>query len=203
MKLPLTLVTLLSTALAIPNSFISCATEPTNPPRPCGFKIAPCEQGYYCSASDPSCPATRHENCAGQCMPGTAAATPTAYVRTTTSSRKYTLPPGVTPTYLTFTDVPSTRPTSAPRPPHSYKSCGGHRVSPVNCDAGETCIDDPWRGGCGQACDMPGICVNLEEAKFCGGYAGLGCPEGKRCVDDPRDGCDPRGRGRDCGGKCI
>jgi len=93
--------------------------------------------------------------------------------------------------------TPTQRP---PRPTHTYASCGGHRVQPLSCPDGEICVDDPYRGGCGQACDMPGICVR---PVFCGGFAGLRCRDGRRCVEDPRDDCDPRNGGADCGGICV
>lgn len=35
----------------------------------------------------------------------------------------------------------------------------------------------------------------------CGGIAGIPCPGGYVCVDDPADGCDPA-TGADCGGRC-
>jgi hypothetical protein len=38
--------------------------------------------------------------------------------------------------------------------------------------------------------------------QFCGGIAGIPCPEGFVCVDDPRDDCNPKTGGRDCGGIC-
>lgn len=38
---------------------------------------------------------------------------------------------------------------------------------------------------------------------FCGGFAGIACPAGQRCVDDPNDGCDPNKGGADCGGICV
>ena len=38
--------------------------------------------------------------------------------------------------------------------------------------------------------------------QFCGGIAGIPCPEGFVCVDVPGDGCDPRRGGADCGGYC-
>lgn len=38
---------------------------------------------------------------------------------------------------------------------------------------------------------------------FCGGIAGLPCPEGQTCVDDPGDDCDPQAGGADCGGVCV
>jgi len=90
--------------------------------------------------------------------------------------------------------------TERPRPTHTYPSCGGFRPSPVSCPRGEICIDDPYRGGCGQACDMPGICV---KPVFCGGFAGRPCKDGRRCIDDPRDECDPKHGGADCGGLCV
>jgi hypothetical protein len=36
----------------------------------------------------------------------------------------------------------------------------------------------------------------------CGGIAGMPCPEGATCVDDPSDSCDPTQGGADCGGLC-
>ncbi len=38
---------------------------------------------------------------------------------------------------------------------------------------------------------------------FCGGIAGIPCPPGQQCVDNPSDGCDPQNGGADCGGICI
>ena len=37
----------------------------------------------------------------------------------------------------------------------------------------------------------------------CGGFAGLLCPEGLICVDDPSDDCDPARGGADCIGVCV
>lgn len=37
----------------------------------------------------------------------------------------------------------------------------------------------------------------------CGGIAGLPCPDGFMCVDDPGDGCDPTLGGADCSGLCV
>ncbi|KAL1839100.1 hypothetical protein VTJ49DRAFT_1868 [Mycothermus thermophilus] len=91
----------------------------------------------------------------------------------------------------------STRP-STPRP--TYQSCGGFRIKPYECPDGEICVDDPYVGGCGMACDRPGICV---KPVFCGGFAGIPCKDGKKCVDDPRDDCDPMNGGADCGGICV
>jgi len=41
------------------------------------------------------------------------------------------------------------------------------------------------------------------EGTFCGGIAGIGCPEGEICTDDPSDDCDPNQGGADCGGICV
>ncbi|MBZ4421482.1 hypothetical protein [Myxococcus sp. RHSTA-1-4] len=41
------------------------------------------------------------------------------------------------------------------------------------------------------------------EGSFCGGIAGITCPEGYSCVDDPRDDCDPKNSGADCSGICT
>lgn len=116
----------------------------------------------------------RGENCAGVCVPAS--------------------PP-------TLTVVPTKPTATTARPPKpTYASCGGFRVKPVDCPKGEVCIDNPYVEGCGMACDMPGICV---EPVFCGGFAGIPCKDGKICVDDPRDSCDPLNGGADCGGICV
>lgn len=36
----------------------------------------------------------------------------------------------------------------------------------------------------------------------CGGIAGMVCPDGMTCVDDPSDSCDPANDGADCIGTC-
>ena len=41
------------------------------------------------------------------------------------------------------------------------------------------------------------------EPAFCGGFAGIPCPQGQSCIDDPNDGCDPNAGGADCGGICV
>jgi hypothetical protein len=38
---------------------------------------------------------------------------------------------------------------------------------------------------------------------MCGGFAGIACPDGLECVDDPSDDCDPEHGGADCGGICV
>ncbi|KAF1811028.1 hypothetical protein P152DRAFT_459900 [Eremomyces bilateralis CBS 781.70] len=79
--------------------------------------------------------------------------------------------------------------------------CGG--LLGIQCDEGELCINDPWGPECGMGCDVPGICVS-GSSKMCGGFAGFKCagPE-QVCVDDPRDDCDPKNGGFDCGGLCV
>ncbi len=42
----------------------------------------------------------------------------------------------------------------------------------------------------------------IKKAKPCGGIAGLLCPRGYTCVDDPRDACNPAKGGFDCIGYC-
>ena len=37
----------------------------------------------------------------------------------------------------------------------------------------------------------------------CDGFAGLACPDGYVCVDDPTDDCDPDRGGADCAGICT
>jgi hypothetical protein len=100
----------------------------------------------------------------------------------------------------TRTSTTSTTSATATEPTFTYQSCGGFRIQQKPCPVDQICVDDPRQGGCGMACDMPGICVT---PTFCGGFAGLRCRDGKICVDDPRDDCDPMNGGADCGGICV
>ncbi|KAK1675004.1 hypothetical protein BDP55DRAFT_166311 [Colletotrichum godetiae] len=88
----------------------------------------------------------------------------------------------------------------APSKTNIYQECGGLRPTPNPCPASFECIDDPFRKGCGLACDQPGICV---VPIMCGGIAAIKCPAGKWCVDDPRDDCHPLQGGADCAGLCV
>jgi hypothetical protein len=48
--------------------------------------------------------------------------------------------------------------------------------------------------GCAKKGEPPG--------QACGGITAAQCPEGKKCVDDPSDTCDPNKGGADCPGIC-
>ncbi|TFK95071.1 hypothetical protein BDV98DRAFT_609155 [Pterulicium gracile] len=85
--------------------------------------------------------------------------------------------------------------------PHRYRSCGGRRIETRGCPRGYVCVDDPYVGGCGMACDAPGICVKPNT--FCGGFAGFRCKGEKRCVDNSSDDCSSLNGGADCGGICV
>ncbi|MBN9133905.1 MAG: proteinase inhibitor [Nitrosospira multiformis] len=52
----------------------------------------------------------------------------------------------------------------------------------------------------GVSIDHEGECRPEQQA--CAGIAGIRCPEGKTCVDDPSDDCDPKRGGADCPGIC-
>ncbi|KAF2396796.1 hypothetical protein EJ06DRAFT_533533 [Trichodelitschia bisporula] len=180
----------------------AAAARPTPPPLdpeasiegpPCGFKTMPCQPGWTCKKLDESC--TRGENCAGVCTRKAAAA---ANGRPPFRPGPPGLDAPVTSTKPSATRRPSPARPAATRP--SYKSCGGFRIRNEPCAAGEICVDDPYAGGCGMACDAPGVCV---KPVFCGGFAGFQCAGGLMCVDDPRDDCDPRNGGSDCGGICV
>jgi hypothetical protein len=62
----------------------------------------------------------------------------------------------------------------------------------------------------GNACTAAGAGVSIKyegeckknEPQACGGIAGIRCPEGKTCVDNPADDCDPKKGGADCSGIC-
>lgn len=86
---------------------------------------------------------------------------------------------------------------------NTYPSCGGHRPDPPTCADDKVCLDDPRTPeSCGQACDVPGICLPKVKIQ-CGGFTGKACPEGLFCYDVPDDGCDPENGGADCGGICV
>lgn len=86
--------------------------------------------------------------------------------------------------------------------------CGG----PVDPPAGEKCGDTTCgadeqccSASCGICGPKGGFCPAIECApkpQTCGGIAGIACPKGQTCVDDPSDGCDPKHGGADCGGIC-
>lgn len=48
-----------------------------------------------------------------------------------------------------------------------------------------------------------GACAAPPPGSFCGGIAGIQCPDGQVCVDDENDDCDPADGGADCGGVCV
>lgn len=108
-----------------------------------------------------------------------------------------------TPTLVT---VPTKKPTKTVKtiktasPTATHAICGGGRANYRQCDDGYTCIKEPGSVGCGPACDGLGICV---KDKMCGGFVGIRCGSGQTCVDDPRDDCDPKNGGADCGGLCV
>jgi hypothetical protein len=79
-----------------------------------------------------------------------------------------------------------------PVPSVACKECpdGGNFSCPdAVCTAGRCGVSFP-------TCPEP-------ELTFCGGFAGIQCPSGLECVDDPRDDCSPCRGGADCGGICV
>lgn len=76
-----------------------------------------------------------------------------------------------------------------------------------------SCVDSGCDGAavdgncwCDDDCFRYGDCCEDRVAECgaltCGGFAGLACPAGLECVDDPNDGCDPSAGGADCAGIC-
>lgn len=101
--------------------------------------------------------------------------------------------------------------------------CGG--FAGIQCPTGYVCVDNP-NDGCDPShggADCGGICLKKTgggtadagtgtkpdaggthpTGAICGGFAGLQCPAGETCVDDPDDGCDPMHGGADCSGRCV
>ncbi|KAL0256548.1 hypothetical protein SLS55_008943 [Diplodia seriata] len=96
---------------------------------------------------------------------------------------------------------------TAPPPPSEPAPfrCGGPDAAA--CPGGLSCVRDldpdadrPY-GGCGPSCGEYGVCIVPQS---CGGFAGTPCgEEGRLCVDDPNDDCDPENGGADCVGMCV
>ena len=53
-----------------------------------------------------------------------------------------------------------------------------------------------------QGCELCGCNPPPVDKVSCGGFAGIACPGGGKCADDPTDSCDPKAGGADCGGIC-
>jgi hypothetical protein len=69
------------------------------------------------------------------------------------------------------------------------------------CD-GQTYSNSCMAAAAGMSVVHDGAC-DAEPGQFCGGIAGIACPEGQVCVNDPTDTCDPALGGADCGGVCV
>lgn len=69
------------------------------------------------------------------------------------------------------------------------------------CD-GNTYSNSCFAAMAGTGVVAEGECEPPPPGSFCGGFAGIQCPEGQVCVDDPNDDCDPENGGADCGGVC-
>ncbi|MCP4447992.1 MAG: hypothetical protein GY811_22055 [Myxococcales bacterium] len=95
--------------------------------------------------------------------------------------------------------------------------CGFADASGVCAPRPEACITlyDPvcgcngqtYSNGCmaasaGTSVQKDGACDD-PQAKFCGGFANIQCPDGLECIDDPDDDCDVSNGGADCGGICV
>ncbi|MDQ3186593.1 MAG: Kazal-type serine protease inhibitor family protein [Pseudomonadota bacterium] len=68
------------------------------------------------------------------------------------------------------------------------------------CD-GKTYGNACTAAAAGVSVEHDGEC-NKSEPQACGGIAGIQCPQGKTCADDPTDDCDPKRGGADCPGIC-
>ena len=77
-------------------------------------------------------------------------------------------------------------------------SCGGFVMNSHKCPDGYDCALPVGKP------DIPGKCEAAgSTGKTCGGIAGITCPSGQTCVDNPSDGCDPSAGGADCSGECV
>lgn len=78
-------------------------------------------------------------------------------------------------------------------------------VGPMQvCPKGTICSDNPARPDCLLAADCPGICMKGEEPPlYCGGSDDFECADGRVCVDDPSDECNPFTGGVNCTKLCT
>jgi hypothetical protein len=83
-----------------------------------------------------------------------------------------------------------------------------------DCSMGLRCVNGACRSQCSAEACNNGIdddcdgqvdegCNTVDAGVVCGGFAGLECPMGLSCIDDPSDDCDPLMGGSDCGGLCV
>ncbi|KAL8670917.1 MAG: hypothetical protein Q9168_004563 [Polycauliona sp. 1 TL-2023] len=90
--------------------------------------------------------------------------------------------------------------------------CSSIDLCPGTCQPSCTLTSDRQPCAYGQKCSaLPGFSIQqtgfCPDPVFCGGFGNLKC-EGEadgteKCIDDPRDTCDPKKGGRDCGGICV
>jgi hypothetical protein len=83
-----------------------------------------------------------------------------------------------------------TKPTVCTRDFRPVCGCDGKTYGNA-CTAAAEDISIDHEGECGSA-----------KPQACGGIAGVQCPYGQVCVDDPSDSCDPKHGGADCSGTC-
>ncbi|KAH7324174.1 hypothetical protein B0I35DRAFT_157283 [Stachybotrys elegans] len=160
---------------------------PSNFRRPCGQRIAPCSTGFTCVPNDKEC--TNLDRCLGTCAPEVIAAL---------SSAAIALPDLPTPS-----SASPVQPTPSIQNGNDYQPCGLAMPEILSsCPEGSHCAVDPRSTLSSLLGIGPKICIP-DSASFCGGFAGIQCPEGLQCYDVPNDGCDVRNGGADCGGVCL
>ncbi|KAI4599991.1 hypothetical protein KJ359_001092 [Pestalotiopsis sp. 9143b] len=174
----------------------------------CGFKLAPCTDGNVCVPDSPDCTNTVGQ-CAGTCTAPLDDARACGLRIAPCDDGTVCVPndPSCIDTDRCLGKcypLPTSTVETRKAPTTTYQACGGEAITPNHCPADYQCIDDPRKGGCGLACDAPGICVP-NDYPACSGFVGRSCPEGSglECYDFPNDDCDPSNGGADCIGICL
>jgi hypothetical protein len=165
------------------------SSQTANRGRPCGGIAAiPCPDGFICvdDPHDDCDPAAGGADCPGICVP--IGENPCAAIRCRQGTKCCPKCGGI----CIRDDLRC-----------SNDLCVSQSCNHAVCGPGEFCCNE----SCSICAPLGGSCTDQfcepEPRGMCGGIAGIPCPDGFVCVDDPGDDCDPAAGGADCSGICV
>jgi hypothetical protein len=163
----------------------------------CGANESPCPDGYVC-ADDPNdtCDGGPEVDCPGVCEPEISGECSADEDCPPLAIECSICPDGTVTCPLSVCDHGRCTVALKGCPDMFHCGAGG-----MECPAGFECV--AVDGECDPLTDPDcgGFCRPIDRLR-CNGVAGIVCPEGYVCVDDPNDDCDPNAGGADCGGIC-